>query len=83
MVEEAVPISERASESVSILISLSPEQTSKTKKVLDPFVTLSEHIESPKQKDFPTNARIGSGSISGSSIYKYLKQSVNFKLNYI
>lgn len=69
MVDEDVPMSVVAIELVSILRTLSPEQTSNTMKVSDPFVVLSAHTETPKQKDFPIRPRIGSGSISGSSIY--------------
>ena len=69
MVEEVVTISELDWESVWIVRTLSPEQTSKTTKVSDPFVTLSEDMEIPKQKDLPTKLRIDSGSISGSSIW--------------
>lgn len=73
MVEEVVTISELDWESVSIVRTLSPEQTSKTTKVSEPFVTLSDVMEIPKQKDFPTKLRIGSGSISGSSIWYKVK----------
>lgn len=69
MVDEDVPMSVIASELVSMECMLSPEQTSKTMKVSDPLVIFSAPIDSPKQNDFPTKLLIGSGSISGSSIY--------------
>lgn len=80
MVDEDVPTSVTASELVSILRTLSPEQTSKTTKVSEPFVTLSNVMEIPKQKDFPTKLRIGSGSISGSSIFYSIKKSMRLKI---
>ena len=70
-VEELVSINETGSETDSILWIYSPDQTSETLKVSDPF-KLSVLIARPKQKDFPTKSRIGWGRISGSSIcYKY------------
>lgn len=80
MVDEDVPTSVTASELVSILRTLSPEQTSKTMKVPDPLVIFSEPKDSPKQKDFPTKLRIGSGSISGSSIFYSIKKSMRLKI---